>query len=76
MKTAADKANKTKPMKIKIQKTEETISIERIRPNKQDLKRNLAEVDKDLFETAVLFFETFPRFKEIVFNTEVTENYE
>lgn len=76
MKTAANKANNNNPMKIKIQKTGDAISIERIRPNKQNLKRNLAELNNDLFETAVLFFETFPRFKEIVFNTEITESYE
>lgn len=63
-------------MKIKIQKTDGTITIERIRPNRQNLKKNLADVGQDLFETAVLFFETFPRFKEIVFNTEITESYE
>jgi hypothetical protein len=63
-------------MKIKIQKTDGTITFERIRPNKRNLKRNLADLGKDLFETAELFFETFPRFKEIVFNTEITEDYE
>lgn len=63
-------------MKIKIQKTGEDITIERIRPNKRNLKKNLSEVRQDLFEAAVIFFETFPRFKEIVFNTEITEDYE
>ena len=63
-------------MKVKIQKTDGTITFERIRPHRRNLKKNMAEMRRDLFETAELFFETFPRIKEIVFNTELTEDDE
>lgn len=63
-------------MKIKIQKTEEAICLlEKIQQAETEelLKRDLAKVDKNFFDLAQRFFECFPKFREVVFNTEITE---
>ncbi len=64
-------------MKIKIQRIAETITYEEIGPDKkasESLKKDLAEVNGDFFDLAQCFFECFPKFREIVFNTNLTEN--
>ncbi len=63
-------------MKIKIQKTDEAICLlEKIQQAETEelLKRDLAKVDKNFFDLAQRFFECFPKFREVVFNTEITE---
>ncbi len=64
-------------MKIKIQNTNEAITIKEEWPSQETCKkvvRDLSEVNNDFFEVAQKFFECFPRFREIVFNTELTED--
>lgn len=63
-------------MKIKIQKTDEAICL--LEKNQQVeteelLKKDLTKVDKNFFDLAQRFFECFPRFREVEFNTELTE---
>jgi hypothetical protein len=63
-------------MKIKIQNTNEAITFQEIWPDKETseiVKQDLAKVNGDFFDLAQRFFECFPRFREIVFNTELTE---
>ena len=63
-------------MKIKIQKTDEAICLlEKIQQAETEelLKRDFAKVDKNFFDLAQRFFECFPKFREVVFNTEITE---
>ena len=63
-------------MKIKIQNTQEAITLEEMWPDKtasERVKKDLAEVNGDFFDLAQSFFECFPQFREIVFNTELTE---
>ena len=63
-------------MKIKIQRTKETITFQEMVPNeetKEVLKKDLEGVNPDLFDLAQRFFECFPQFREVVFNTELTE---
>lgn len=63
-------------MKVKIQRTEGTITIQEMGPDikkAEVLKKDLAKVDKNFFDLAQRFFECFPRFREVVFNTETTE---
>ena len=40
---------------------------------KEVLKEDLAKVNPDFFDLAQRFFECFPKFREVVFNTELTE---
>ena len=64
-------------MKIKIQNTNEDITIKEIWSHndaKESIINDLAEVKTNLFEVMEKFFDAFPRFKEIVLNTELTEN--
>lgn len=63
-------------MKVRIQRTDEAITIQELWPKeemKEALKKDLAKVDKDFFDLAQRFFECFPKFREVVFNTELTE---
>ena len=63
-------------MKIKIQRTEETITFQEMVPDeetRQVLKKDLEAVNPDFFDLAHRFFECFPQFREVVFNTELTE---
>lgn len=63
-------------MKIKIQRTEEAITLQEMWPDKETkevLKEDLAKVNPDFFDLAQRFFECFPKFREVVFNTELTE---
>jgi hypothetical protein len=63
-------------MKIKIQRTEETITFQKMVPDeetKEVLKKDLEGVNPDFFDLAQRFFECFPQFREVVFNTELTE---
>lgn len=66
-------------MKIRIQRTEETITFQEVWPDKETseiVKKDLAEVNGDFFDLAQRFFECFPQFREIVFNTQLSdENY-
>lgn len=64
-------------MKIKIQRTDETITLQKMVPSddtKEVLKKDLAKIDKDFFDLAQRFFECFPKFREVVFNTELTSD--
>jgi hypothetical protein len=64
-------------MKIKIQKTDESINYQEMRPDKETsevLKQDLAKVNPDFFDLAQRFFDCFPAVREIVFNTELTDN--
>ena len=64
-------------MKIKIQRTEETITLQEMWPSeetKEVLKKDLATLHPDFFDLAQRFFECFPQFREVVFNTELTDN--
>lgn len=66
-------------MKIKIQNTNEEISIKEIwsqNDAKERIINDLAEVKTNLFDVMEKFFDAFPRFKEIVLNTELTEDGE
>ncbi len=63
-------------MKIKIQKADKAICL--LEKNQQVeteelLRRDLAKVDKNFFDLAQRFFECFPKFREVVFNTELTK---
>ena len=63
-------------MKVKIQNTKEAITLQEIWPDKEtseDVKKVLAEMNGDFFDLAQRFFECFPQFREVVFNTELTE---
>lgn len=65
-------------MKIRIQRTNEAISIqEKWQEHETEglLKQELVSDNGNFFELAQMFFEHFPRFKEIVFNTELTKEY-
>ena len=66
-------------MKIRIQRTEETITFQEVWPDKETseiVKKDLADVNGDFFDLAQRFFECFPHFREIVFNTQLSdENY-
>ncbi len=69
-------------MKIRIQKTNETITFQEMvldDETKEVLKKDLERVNPDFFDLAQRFFEFFPQFREVVFNTELTnydqENY-
>lgn len=65
-------------MKIRIQKTNETITFQEVVPDdetKEVLKKDLERVNPDFFDLAQRFFECFPQFREVVFNTELT-NYD
>ena len=66
-------------MKIRIQRTEETITFQEVWPDKETseiVKKDLADVNGDFFDLAQRFFECFPQFREIVFNTQLSdENY-
>ena len=64
-------------MKIKIQKTDESINYQEMWPDKETsevLKQDLAKVNPDFFDLAQRFFDCFPAVREIVFNTELTDN--
>lgn len=64
-------------MKNKIQRTEETITLQEMWPSeetKEVLKKDLAAIHPDFFDLAQRFFECFPQFREVVFNTELTDN--
>lgn len=66
-------------MKIKIQNTNEEISIKEIwsqNDAKDRIINDLAEVKTNLFDVMEKFFDAFPKFKEIVLNTELTEDGE
>ena len=66
-------------MKIKIQNTNEEISIKEIwsqNDAKERIINDLAEVKTNLFDVMEKFFDAFPKFKEIVLNTELTEDGE
>ena len=66
-------------MKIKIQNTNEEISIKEIwsqNDAKERIINDLAEIKTNLFDVMEKFFDAFPRFKEIVLNTELTEDGE
>ena len=63
-------------MKVKIQNTKEAITLQEIWPDKETseaVKKDLAEMNGDFFDLAQRFFECFPQFREIVFNTELTD---
>ena len=63
-------------MKVKIQNTKETITLQEIWPDEKTseiVKKDLAEMNGNFFDLAQRFFECFPQFREIVFNTELTE---
>ncbi len=63
-------------MKVKIQRTEEAITLQEMWPEKETkevLKEDLKKVNPDFFDLAQRFFECFPKFREVVFNTELTE---
>lgn len=63
-------------MKIKIQRTEKAITFQEMVPSeesKEVLKRDMQDVNPDFFDLAERFFECFPQFREVVFNTELTE---
>ena len=63
-------------MKVKIQNTKEAITLQEIWPDKETsetVKKDLAEMNGDFFDLAQRFFECFPQFREVVFNTELTE---
>lgn len=63
-------------MKIRIQKTNETITFQEVVPDeetKEVLKKELKGVNPDFFDLAQRFFECFPQFRKVVFNTEMTE---
>lgn len=65
-------------MKIRIQKANETITFQEMVPDeeiKEVLKKDLERVNPDFFDLAQRFFECFPQFREVVFNTELT-NYD
>ena len=65
-------------MKIRIQKTNETITFQEMvldDETKEVLKKDLERVNPDFFDLAQRFFECFPQFREVVFNTELT-NYD
>ncbi len=54
----------------------EAITLEEMWPDKaasERVKKDMAEVNGDFFDLAQRFFECFPQFREIVFNTELTE---
>ena len=64
-------------MKVKIQNTKEAITLQEIWPDKEtseDVKKVLAEMNGDFFDLAQRFFECFPQFREVVFNTKLTDN--
>ena len=63
-------------MKVKIQNTKEAITLQEIWPDKETsetVKKDLAEMNGDFLDLAQRFFECFPQFREVVFNTELTE---
>lgn len=63
-------------MKIKIQRTEDSITLQEDCPEKSTCKKvikDLKKVNGDFFELAQRFFECFPRYREITFNTELTD---
>ena len=63
-------------MRIKIQKTDEAITFQEMVPIKETreiLKKDMQDVNPDFFDLAERFFECFPQFREVVFNTELTE---
>ncbi len=65
-------------MKIRIQKTNETITFQEMvldDETKEVLKKDLERVNPEFFDLAQRFFECFPQFREVVFNTELT-NYD
>ena len=65
-------------MKIKIQKSDDAIKFQagwladEVTPEK--VSGELSEVKADIFDLAEKFFQSFPRFKEIVFNTELSDD--
>ncbi len=62
---------------IKIQRTDDSITVEELGPDieaEKAMKRDLAEVNPDFFDLAYRFFEVFPRFKEIVFNSKISKD--
>ena len=64
-------------MKVKIQNTIEAITLQEIWPDKETseiVKKDLAEMNGDFFDLAQKFFECFPQFREIVFNTQLTDD--
>jgi len=65
-------------MKVKIQRTEKAITLEEIWPDKETskiVKKELAKVNGDFFDLAQRFFECFPQFREVVFNTQLSDDY-
>ena len=42
--------------------------------NPEKLSDDFSEVKADFFDMAEKFFQSFPRFKEIVFNTELSDD--
>ena len=63
-------------MKIKIQRTDGTITFRRMwfdKVAKEELMKEMTNVHQDFFDLAQRFFECFPKFREVVFNTEMTE---
>ena len=62
-------------MKIKIQNTNEAFRVQERSTLKEFLKNSLGkESNAGAIVAAEMFLETFPRFKEIILNTELTED--
>ena len=63
-------------MKIRIQRTEETITFEEVWIDKETseiVKKDLEKVNGDFFDLAQKFFECFPQFREVVFSTQLSD---
>ena len=63
-------------MKIRIQKTDESISYQELWPDREaseQVIKDLEEVNGDFYDLAQRFFDCFPAVREIVFNTELTD---
>ena len=63
-------------MKIRVQRNDESITFRKEWLDSEEkawLEREIAKVPPDIFSLAERFFECFPRFREIVFNEEITE---
>ena len=65
-------------MRIKIQKTDDAIKFQSgwaaDEMNPEKLSDDFSEMKADFFDMAEKFFQSFPRFKEIVFNTELSDD--
>ena len=62
-------------MRVKIQRTDDSITLQECSPEEscKNLVQDLREVNGDFYDLAMRFFECFPRFREIVFNTDLTD---